>query len=143
MIFTTGIFARGDARYYTRIEFPDTILVDSVPTPITDEMIINLYDALSNYSAAKLIAVQKSIAYEIADIPDSNDAEVERRLKVLCKFANGQVKQIEIPAATALPDLTELLSDLQVGLYTSGAIGSPVESILKVDSPPERKARGK
>lgn len=143
MIFTTGIFALGDARYYTRIEFPDTIMVGGVPTPVTDSMIHLLYGALGKYSAAKIIAIQKSIYYDNELIPDSNDAAVERRLKILCKFANGDAKQIEIPAATELPDLAELLTDLQSHLYTSGTVGSPVTSILKVDSPPERKARGK
>lgn len=143
MIFTTGIFARGDARYYTRIEFPDAIMVEGVLTPVGDSLILDLYDKLSAYTTSKLISIQKGIFYDASDIPDSDDRTVERRLKILCKFDDQSVKQIEIPAATELPGLAELFTDLSGCLYTSGAVGSPISAILKVDSPPERKARGK
>lgn len=142
MIFCTGIFARGDARYYTRLELPDTVLVEGVPTPFDDSMILDAFAALKPYTDAKLISVMRGILYDVSNIPDSNDAEVERRLKILCRFVGGDVKQIEIPAATSLPDVGDLLTSFS-GLIKHPTTGQPVDAILKVDSPPERKARGK
>lgn len=142
MILATGVFARGDARYYTRLEFPESRMVEGTPVPTTDSMIRNAFNALTLFTGAKCISVLKGILYDPTGIPDSNDVSVEHRLKVLIRFVGGDVKQIEIPAADVLPDLANLKMTLANFLWHP-TTGAGIESILKVDAPPERKARGK
>lgn len=136
MFLTTGIYAMGDARYYSRIEMPNVIGID----PTTDQQVIDAHQALAGFSGAKLIAVQKSILYDDTNIPEA-DPDCESRLKILVKFANRHAKQIEVPAAETEPTKSDVLDAIQGKIFDSD--GSGVVAVIKIDTPPERKARGK
>jgi len=136
MFLTTGIYAMGDARFYSRIEMPD--LINAVPT--TDQQIIDAHQALAGFTSAKLIAVTKSIMYDATGIPES-DPEAESRIKILIRFANGNAKQVEVPAADTEPTKAAVLAAITGKLFD--ADGSAVTAVIKIDTPPERKARGK
>lgn len=136
MFLTTGIYAMGDARFYSRIEMPD--LINALPT--TDQQIIDAHQALAGFTSAKLIAVTKSILYDPTEIPES-DPEAESRIKILIRFANGNAKQVEVPAADTEPTKAAVLAAIAGKLFD--ADGSAVSAVIKIDTPPERKARGK
>lgn len=136
MVLTTGIYAMGDARYYSRIEMPS--LIDS--NPLTDQQIIAAHNALAEFSAGKLIAIQKSVFYDGTGIPDA-DPGAESRLKILVKFSNGNAKQMEVPVADTEPTKAAVLAMITGKVYDVD--GSAVTAVIKIDTPPERRARGK
>jgi len=138
MFLATGVFAMGDARYYARKEFPDQH--GGVDT--TDAFVIAYFTAIESLSGAKCIAVQKSIMYDPTAIPNA-DPEVESRAKVLLRFADHITEQIEIPALEPSTELSKAgLSLLLTGPAVSREDGA-LTQVVKFDTPPERRARGK
>lgn len=139
MFLSTGIFAMGDARYYARKEFPD---LDPIGNPTTDAFVIAYFNAIGTLSGAKLIAVQKSIMFDDTGIPDA-DPQVESRAKILLRYNDHITEQVEIPCLEPATTLSKAaLETLLTGKAISRENGT-LDRVVKFDTPPERKARGK
>jgi len=128
----------GDARYYARKEFPDQR--SGVDT--TNAFVLGYFTAIETLSGARLIAVQKSIYYDATNIPDA-DPEVESRVKLLLRYDDHITEQVEIPCLEPGTTLSKAaLKALLDGKAVSRDDG-PLHQVVKFDTPPERKARGK
>lgn len=138
MFLATGVFAMGDTRYYARKEFPDQH--GGVDT--TNAFVIAYFNAIATLSGAKLIAVQKSIMYDPTGIPDA-DPEVESRAKILLRFADHITEQIEIPCLEPDTTLSKTALTTLLGTAAVSREDGALKQVVKYDTPPERKARGK
>jgi len=140
MFLATGVFAMGDARYYSRVEFPDLNPVTGVA--FTDAQIIAAFTPMEAISAAKLIAVQKSILYDPTAIPDA-DPTIEHRVKVLMRWDDNHVSAFEIPCKAKGTSLSETSVATAFDQKIFSKHGGQHGEVIKLDTPPERKARGK
>lgn len=138
MFLATGIFAMGDTRYYARKEFPDS----HNGNPTTDAFVVSYFGAIETLSGAQLIAVQKSIMYDPSNIPPA-DPEIESRVKILLRFDDHITEQVEIPCLEPGTTLSKQALQTLLTPVTVSREDGPLQQVVKFDTPPERKGRGK
>lgn len=131
MFMGTGVFAQGDARYYTRHMFADGT---------TEAQVIAFFTALAQRSYCKLISVMKSLTSDMENIPDSLPGN-DLKEKLLVQYEDKTSSIIEIPVAK------KPIADLDTWFATNKAsivnqLGSVAETIVKAEYPTQRRARG-
>lgn len=128
----TGIVGLGDARYYTRHQFP---------SDVADSAIVSFFQATAVLSEGKLMSVMKSIFEDLADIPNG-DSLPEFRIKMLLEYPMKRAEVIELPVVTAVsPDLEAWFNTNKAALINQ--YGDAPTGIIQIDSRRERKARGR
>lgn len=131
MFMGTGVFAQGDARYYTRHMFA---------AGTTEARVIAFFTALALRSYCKLISVMKSLTSDMTDIPDSLPGN-DLKEKLLVQYEDQTSSIIEIPVAKKpIDDVDAWFAANKASIVNQ--LGSPAASIVKAEYPTQRRARG-